>query len=237
LKELNQETDLSEEDFNKVEKSAGELIEVITETLNDGMLDSGAVLMLEEGNVNFAGGGQISDPRKLESIIKDLVVMLEEKMGDEIEVNLNSGSHKNTTLHQIVLQVPDEEEEMRDMLGDQITLVFGIGTKEAFVAGGSNPVDLLKRAIDGTAKTSDMMQYNVNILPILKFAASIEGDPNLEAMADALEESGGDRLQMSSNLIENGMKMRFEAQDGILSLIKVGFEAFQGEGEFPEDDF
>ena len=237
LKELNQESDMSEEEFNKVEKSVGELIEVITETLNDGVLDSGAVLVLEEGNVNFAGGGQISDPRKLESTIKDLIIMAEEEMGDEIEVNLNSGSHKNITLHEIVLQVPDEEEEMRDMLGDQITLVVGIGTKEAFIAGGSNPVDLLKKAIDGKTDTSHMMQYNVNIIPILKFAASIEGDPNVEAMADALEESGGDRIQMTSNLIKNGVKMRFEMQDGILGLIKVGVESFQSGGAFPEGDF
>ena len=237
LKELNQESDMSEEEFNKVEKSVGELIEVITETLNDGVLDSGAVLVLEEGNVSFAGGGQISDPRKLESTIKDLIIMAEEEMGDEIEVNLNSGSHKNITLHEIVLQVPDEEEEMRDMLGDQLTLVVGIGTKEAFIAGGSNPVDLLKKAIDGKTETSHMMQYNVNIIPILKFAASTQGDPNVEAMADALEESGGDRLQMTSNLMENGVKMRFEMQDGILGLIKVGVESFQSGGAFPEGDF
>ena len=123
------------------------------------------------------------------------------------------------------------------MLGDQITLVVGIGTKEAFIAGGSNPVDLLKKAIDGKTDTSHMMQYNVNIIPILKFAASIEGDPNVEAMADALEESGGDRIQMTSNLIKNGVKMRFEMQDGILGLIKVGVESFQSGGAFPEGDF
>ena len=237
LKELNQEADMTEEEFNKVEKSVGELVDVITETLKDGVLDGGSVLTLEEGSVNFAAGGQISDPRKLEATIKDLIVMAEEEMGDELEVNLNSGSHKNITLHEVVLQVPDEEEEMRDMVGDQLTLVVGIGTKEAFVAGGTNPVELLKKAIDGKTTTTDLFQMNVNVIPILKFAASIDGDPNLEAMAAALEESGNDRIQMTSNLIKNGVKTRFEMQDGILGLIKVGFEAFQGGGAFPDGEF
>ena len=238
LKELDQETDLSEEDLNQVKKSVGELVDVIDETLKEGLFDGGAVLMLKEGSVNFAMGAQISDPRKLEGTIKELIVMAEEKLGDEIEVNLNSGSHKNITLHEIVVQVPDEEEEVRDMLGDQITVTLGIGTKEAYFALGSNPVDLLKKAIDGKSETSDMMQYNVNIAPILDFFATMEGDPNVEAMAKALKEAGNDRIQVTSNWIENGVNMKFEMQDGILGLIKVGVDAYQGGGAFPPgDDF
>lgn len=237
LKELDQEADMSEEELNQVKKSVGELVDVIEGTLKEGLIDGGAVLMLEEGNINFAAGSQISDPRKLEGTIKDLIVMAEEKMGDEIEVNLNSGSHKNITLHEVVLQIPDEEEEVRDAFGDQITVVVGIGTKESYLGFGSNPVALLKKTIDGTSETTDMMQYNINIAPILKFAASMEGDPNVEAMAKALEEAGNDRIQAKSNLIKNGVKMRFEMQDGILGLIKVAVDAFQGGGAFPGEDF
>ena len=82
-----------------------------------------------------------------------------------------------------------------------------------------------------------MMQYNINISPILDFAASMEGDPNIEAMAKALKEAGNDRIQMTSDLIDNGVKMRFEMQDGILGLIKVGWDAFQNGGAFPDEDF
>ncbi len=236
LQELDNEADMTEEELARVTKLVDELVEVMDETLKEGLLDTGAVLMLKEGDINFAAGAHIADPRKLEGTIKDLIAIAEEQMGDEIEVNLNSGSHKNVTLHEIVLQVPDQEEEMRDALGDQITLIVGIGTKQAYLAGGSNPVDVLKKAIDGENATEDLMQYNLNIAPILRFAASMEGDPNVEAMADALETAGNDRMQMTSNLIENGIRMRFEMQDGILGLIKVGIDAFQG-GAFPDEDF
>ena len=162
-------------------------------------------------------------------------------MGDEIEVSLNSGSHKNITFHRFVIQVPDEEEEMRDALGDQVTVVVGIGTKEVYFGAGSNPVETLKKAIDGSHTTDDLMQYNFFVTPILKFAAGLEGDPSVEAMADSLAEAGKDRIRITSNLIENGGTMRFEMQDGILGLIKVGFEAFSqgGGGGFPgaNDDF
>jgi len=236
IKEMDQDGDLSDEELDTVKKSLGSMVEIVNETLAEGLMDAGAVLMLENGEINFAGGGQIADPKKLESSVKDLIAMAEEKMGDEITVNLNSGSHKSITLHEIIMQVPDDEEEVRDALGDQVTIILGIGDKEAYVAGGSNPVALLKKAVDGTNEASDVMQMNLNILPILKFAAQMEGDPNVEAMADALEKAGNDQMSMRSNMIENGFEMNFEMQDGILGLIKVAFDSFQAMG-MPNDDF
>lgn len=237
VKEMDQDGDLSEQDMELVKNSLGDLVDVVNETLAEGLIDMGGLVMLEDGKINAAFGGQISDPRKIEKTVKELIAMAEEKMGEEIEVNLNSGSHKNITLHELVIQVPDEEEEVRDAIGDQITIVLGIGTKEVYMALGSDPVDLLKKSVDGTHMAKELAQYNLYITPILKFAAGMEGDPNIEAMADALAKAGNDRVSMTTDLIENGMNMKFEMQDGILGLIKVGFDAFQGGGAFPTDDF
>jgi hypothetical protein len=127
---------------------------------------------------------------------------------------------------------------MRDALGDQITLIIGIGDKAIYLAGGSDPVTTLKKAVDGKNEASDSMQMNFFISPVLNFAANMEGDPAIEAMSKALADSGGDRVRGSYSLIENGGLMRFEMQDGILGLIKVGFDAFSQGGGFPgNDDF
>jgi hypothetical protein len=242
LKEMNQEGDLSEQDIEIVDRAFSNVVDVIKETLAEGILDSGAVVMLKDGKVNFAMGGQISNPKKIESTVKELVAMAKEKMAGELTVHLNSGSHKNVTFHEVVIPIPDSEEEMREALGDQITVVVGIGTKEVYLAGGSDPVETLKGAIDGTHMAKDLMQFNFYVTPMLEFAAGLQGDPSVEKMAAALKESGNDRISMTSNLIENGVKMRFEMQDGILGLIKVGFDAFSqggGGGGFPggNDDF
>jgi hypothetical protein len=238
---MDQDGDLSEKELETVEKAFDNIVDIVKETMAEGIADSGAVLMLKEGEVNFALGMQVANPKKFESTVKDLVAMAEEKMGGEIEVNLNSGSHKNVTFHQVVLQIPDSEEEMRNAVGDQVTIVVGIGTKEVYLAGGSSPVDTLKGAIDGTHMAKEMMQFNFFVTPMLEFAAGLDGDPSVEKMATALKEAGNDRISMTSNLIENGVKMRFEIQDGILGLIKVGWDAMNsgGGGGFPgsNDDF
>ena len=237
IKGIDEDGDLTDDEIATVDSAMGKLVTAIKDTLNDGLLDSGAVVMLTDGEINFAVGSQISNPAKVEEAVKELVAMAEDKMGGQIEVNLNSGSHKAVTFHEVVVQVPDDEEEAREMLGDQVTIVIGIGKKEVYFAGGSNPVATLKKAMDGTAMAKEMMQYNFYITPILKFAANMEGDPNMEKMATALETAGNDRVSMTANLIDNGINMRFEMQDGILGLIKVGVETMGGGGGFaPSDD-
>jgi len=240
INEIDADGDMSDEELAVLKKSLGNLVDVAKGTLAEGIFDAGAVVMLEDGEINFAAGAQVSDPKKLEETVKELVAMAEGQLGEDIQVNLNSGSHKDITLHSVIIQVPDDEEEMRDALGDQVTIVIGIGNKAFYLAGGSNPVATLKKAVDGSATTSDLMQFNLFITPILEFAANMEGDPSVEAMAQALADSGGDRIRGTYNLIENGGVMHMEMQDGILGLIKVGFDAFsQGGGGFPgaNDDF
>lgn len=240
IQELDADGEMTEEEIDAIEKALDGLVDVAKATLKEGIFDSGACLMLNDGKINFAGGVHIAAPKKFENTVKELVAMAETKMGEAIEVNLNSGNHKDITLHTIVVQVPEEENEMRTALGEEITLVVGIGKKAVYFGAGSNPIDTLKKAVDDSTEVSDMMQFNLYVTPILEFASGMEGDPAVEAMAAALSESGGDRIRGTYNLIENGGAMRFEMQDGILGLIKVGFDAFsQSGGGFPgaDDDF
>ena len=94
--------------------------------------------------------------------------------------------------------------------------------------------------MDKSKKSSDQyspLQYNIYLKPILRFAADVEGEETLEEMADTLAASGKDRISITASYFKNGMKMRFEMQDGILELAKVAAESigrgFGGGG----DDF
>ncbi len=256
VKEMDADGDLSEEELNVLESTLKNLVDVAKATLKEGVFDAGAFLMLANGEINFAGGIQVADPKKIEDTVKELAAMAEKKLGEEIKISLNSGSHKDITFHSVTVQVPDQE-ELRNALGDQVTLVVGIGEQAVYLAAGSNPVDMLKKAVDGKTSASDqttggsktpaakdksdLMQFNFFVTPVLDFAAGMEeSDPSVEAMANALKESGGDRIRGTYSLIENGGVMRFEMQDGILGLIKVGFDSFsQGGGGLPgaNEDF
>ena len=242
IQSIKDEGGMTEEDAKIAEKAVTDLLAVLQDTMAAGVFDSGAVLMMAEGDINFAAGVQVADPKKLEATVKELVAVLEDKLAGEVQVELNSGNHKDVTFHRVILEIPDDQEEVRDVVGDQLTLIIGIGKKSVYLSAGSNPLPLLKQAMDGTgtSEKSPMMQYNFYLTPILKFAAGIQAEPVVEKMAEALAEKGGDRINMVSKAIENGISMRFEMQDGILSLIKVGVENM-GAGGFQapadENDF
>jgi metal-dependent amidase/aminoacylase/carboxypeptidase family protein len=205
------------------EELVDSLLDVVMKTVEDGRMDMGAVMMMNDGEMNFAMGVEAANPKKLEDAVKDVVKMVEKEVGDEVQFNLNAGSHRGTTFHEILVEVPSSEEEAQQIFGDQLTLVIGIAKDAVYFAMGSDPEDVLKQAMDKSAESSDSkadmpMQVNFYLSPILKFASGIQGMEMMEMMSDTLQ-SGGDRIQIRSEFIDNGTKTRFEIQDGILELL------------------
>lgn len=227
---------MSAEQADIVRSIADDFFEVLEDTLKEGRIDLGAVVTTDE-TVEFAMGFQVANAKKLEDGVKDLVKMIENEpeVQENVEFKLNAGSMNGVTLHEIIVQVPDNEEEMVDVLGEEMTIILGIGDKVVYMAGGANdPKGLLERAMTGTPSESEAagksvaMQYNLFLSPILRMAAGIEGEEMMEDMADKLDETGRDRMRVSVEMIENGMKGDFEIQDGILEILGIAAQSMGG---------
>lgn len=232
-KEL-EDSDMSEEEFEIIRSIADDLFEVVEDTLKEGRIDLGAVVTTNE-KLEFAVGFQVADAGKLEDSFRDLIKMAENEpqFQEAVELKLNSGKINGVQLHEMIVQIPQNEEEMVDVLGEEMTLIIGIDDKQVYLAGGSkDPKGLLEKAMSGeagdSASTNMTMQYNLFLAPILRMASSIEGEEMMEQMAEMLEASGSDRVQISASIIENGMKGQLQIQDGLLELIGVATQAMGG---------
>lgn len=240
IDELNEESELSDSEFEKVESAIDSLVEVIAKTLENGVVNGGAVVMLEGKDINFATGMTVAEPAKLESVVKDLIPILKQKAGDddvELEINLDHSQHAGVTFHQIKVMIDEDEEDARRAFGDSVSVQLGIGEDTLYFGAGNDPLPLIKKAMAGKSSSDYAAEMNFFLVPVLRSAAGLGAPPEVGAMAEALSESGGDRIRMVAEPIENGSTTRFEMQDGILSLIKVGFEAFQGGRGAFDDDF
>ena len=241
LEEMNQDGDFSDEEYEKFESAVNEMTEVVKQTIKDGIWDGGAVLLADAKNVNFAGGFQIADAKRVEATIKDLIPMIEKRAqsDDDIDltIKLDSATYKNITFHEFHVGIPDDEEEMRGVFGDTLKIALGVGSKELYFGVGNDPVMVIKRGMDETHPAQELSQFNVYLTPILKAAVRFNGPPEMLLLADKLEEVGNDRIGAISRSIENGFEMRMEMQDGILSLIKVAAENLQGGFAAPTDEF
>jgi hypothetical protein len=122
--------------------------------------------------------------------------------------------------------VPADEAEARQILGEKLDVILGIGPQSIYVTAGKSAEALLKKVIDGSAggpKNVPPAQFNIALLPILKFSASMDpNNPLLPALVASLEKSGNDRLIITSTGTANGTQMRIEVQEGI---IRLGGEA------------
>ncbi len=220
---IDADENMTDAQVDMVNKLMGNMFDMITKTVEQGRMDMGATLMTSDGKMNFVMGAEVAEPEKLEDSLKEVAKMVEKEVGDEVQFNLNAGSHRGTTFHEILIAVPGSEEEARNILGDQVTLVVGIGKEAVYFGMGDDPESAMKQAMDKSAEASDAnadtsMQFNLFLSPLLKFASGIQGAEMLEMMSDTVQ-AGGDRIQVRSDYIENGMKSRFEIQDGVLQLI------------------
>lgn len=237
MTEIDNDGEFDDEEMDTIRSAAVQIAEVVEETFIEGRIDSGGQLLMGENDLNFAAGGQVSDPAKIESAAKELIGLLRSRAGDVLDFNLDFAKHNGVNLHEIVFKVPEDEEELQDFVGSEIILILGIGKKDVYLAAGKNPLDTLKDAMANSGKAPEYpVIYNLRVTPILEYAASTTGQPMLDELVDKLKEVGRDKMSIYSKAIENGLFTRMEMEDGPLSLIQdavqSGMNAMQGGAEF-----
>jgi hypothetical protein len=202
------------------------LLDVFEQTAKTGKIDTGAALVLEPKSLNFVLGGYVADGAAFEKTLKQ-VLDLAKNEPNVPKVQFNAGKLGNVALHKTSIPVPATEAEARDILGEKLDVILGIGPQSVYVAAGKSGESLLKKVIDQSAasasKSVPPVQFNVALLPILKFSASMDANnPILPALVASLEKSGNDRLIITSQGNARGSQMRIEIQEGI---IRMGGEA------------
>ena len=239
LKEIDNDPNLDMAKRAAAKEVLGSLMDAFTKTIEGGKLDGGAVLMLEAKSLDFAAGGLVANGKEIEDSFKRLIDLAKNEP-DFPTVKLNSGSHGGITVHSITAPIPDSEREAREILGDKVNIILGVGPKAVYISFGKNAESLLKQVIDKSAqdgsKSVQPMQLNVALLPILKFAASMDNSGNnkiLEEMIKTLGPTGKDKINIVSQPIKNGNNLRIQVEEGILQAIGAAAKEAQAQGLVP----
>lgn len=245
IDQVSEEGNLAGEQLELVEALFNDMFDVLEDTLRTGNMDVGAVLKTDDGTINFATGMYAVSSEKMEDALRRLAEAAKQdpKAADVVEFHFDASRQRGVTFHEIDIRIPEDEEEARQMLGDTLKIVVGIGDKKLYLAGGSDPMALLDQAMNASAQSSGiesgtMLEWNVYLTPIMKFAAGIDGAEMVAPMAEKLSEVGRDRIRVVSRCVDKGLQTRLEIQDGILALIGVAAEQMQqGMGAGPGADF
>ena len=143
----------------------------------------------------------------------------------------DADKHGDVALHHIVLALPDEAEleELRKVIGDQLEFTLGVGPDYVYAAFGDTRDEKLKKAIDDSASKAGMkldpaMEMFVSAKQIYAFIEHFLDEEKLaefeeKTLGVADIEAENDHLKITVTGIENGFRLRYEAEEWILLAI------------------
>lgn len=224
LKEIDEDKDL---DKNNARAAAKEIVtqclDVLSGTLDQGVIDGGAVLLLENKSLSVAVGGLVSDGKVLENALRKLADLGKDE-ADFPKIKFDAEKYQGVAFHTASIPLPEDEKDARRVLGDRLDVVVGAGPQSVYAAIGKNGTELLKKVIDvsaaAAADKSPPVRLTIALSPILKFAASLDDNALLNILSTTIDQfPGKDNVEISATGIERGVRYRIEVEEGVLQLI------------------
>jgi hypothetical protein len=225
-KGIDENEDIPAELRDGLKAAASDWFDAFTATVKTGQVDGGASLYANADSISLVAGVLVKDTAKFESGLKKLESAAKETHKEFPGIQWNAASHAGVNFHTLSVPVPADKEAPRKLLGEAVDVAFGVGPEAVYLSAGRDNIQAVKKAIDASAaepgKKVSPFELAVSLGPMAEFAASqADEGPEKEtakAIADMLraEGQGRDHLRLTGTVIPNGLRYRFEAEQGVL---------------------
>ena len=217
------EGDLSDQEQQDVNQLIDRLAQLTVDSLSEGKADAGALLRAGEGNLQFVFGSFVSDGDEAAQIVKDLAEKVKEKT-DAPRFEFDRSTYEGVTMHLVEADVPEGEQEARKMFGETLRVHIGTAPNAVYVALGNDSAPLLQELIDAGEEDQvsgrPLGQVQIKLLPILRYAQSIEANDVIMAMIDALARAPDPGVvRVVSEGIPNGQTSEITIGEGLLQAV------------------
>ncbi|MEX2317411.1 MAG: hypothetical protein WD669_09685 [Pirellulales bacterium] len=213
-----------------VKETAVDFAELLLATMETGKLDGGASLRLRPDALTFVGGAKAKNPESIVNSLKKLEAAGKQSTPSFPGVQWNAAEHAGVTFHTLNMPLPNEADEaIRRMVGEQFPIAVGIGPDAVYLAVGRDNLEAVKKAIDASQKEANKLvppfEVAFSLGPIFELAAAHTKDeslrPVLQTVAATLQNDaqGRDHVRMVGQMVPNGVRYRFEAEEGALRAI------------------
>ncbi len=215
----------------EVKEIAGNVMDVVQRTVQQGKTDVGATLLLAPKSFQFVAGVRVADGHALADAFQGIFELAKNEPHMP-EVNFFVEKHRDLDLHTLVLPIAESDEEARKLLGENVDITIATGPESLYFALGKGSDALLKNVVDRSVENGEQkvepIHLRVALKPIMSFLAGVNvDDPQQRAMAEAMEQAtGGDSILLLLQPVENGVSCRLEIAEGVLELMgKVSQQA------------
>jgi hypothetical protein len=213
-----------------------QLMDAVVATVKSGTMDGGMLLELKPAAVTLAAGMHLIDAAKVETALKQVAQLLKDE-ADIPRIDWGVDQHAGVTFH--TATVPIADAEASEIFGATTDVVVGIGAKSLYVGIGKTAIDTLKTAIDQSKTRADTVVSPVTFVlslgKIMSFAAPLAGNPDVGAVAEALNQTAGtDHINITVKPISDGFTYRIEVEKGVLAALGDVLPGLIGGGADPD---
>lgn len=240
-KEIDEDEDFEDEaSRDEVKAIMKDIVASVEKTIDEGVTSLAGSMTLGESELNVIGAAHIADGFNLSASLQKLIELSRERGElEKNDVTVEKTEQDGITYHVITAPVPEDNEDARNLFGEEVTVIIAFEDDAAYVAFGTSAQEKLDAAIAASKSAGEVevpsLEMSVSLARILRFVADQQEDDNLSAIADSLEGSNGrDNVLLTRDPIDNGARMRILAEDGVLTAIGQAIDLYTAGGE---DDF
>jgi hypothetical protein len=219
MEEFDDDEDLDDEERDVAKEVVGELLDVVGATVQRGHVNLG-LTVTGDMPLNVALGGFVADGSRLETIIRKRRDLLAAGPGAPT-IKLDVAKHDGVAFHTVTIPAP--EEQVKQVLGDPLTLTLGFGAESFYAALGPEGIDTIRQVMSRSASAAaDASQLHVRLSlgQALAIAAKFGGgNPSLDDAAVTLQGDDADHVHVMVSEGANGVQFRIEVEEGILKLL------------------
>jgi hypothetical protein len=240
---IDQNSDIAEDQRQPMKEAAGNLLDVAQATIESGQIDASAALQMSPDSMTFVAGVLVQQPEKVEEALKKLAAA-QEKDPEFPGIQWNAASHADVHFDTLRVPVPADNPQARALLGEETDLAIGIGPNAVYVAMGRDWQSAINQAIDASAAEPDKavppFELSMSLGPVMKTGAVLGEEKDrakTQMLADMLQDEaqGRDHLRMVGQMIPNGLRYRFEVEEGVLRAIgKAAAQAREAQQAQPD---
>ena len=243
---LEQDEDLGDDEKKLAEQFIEDMLELAAAQLKNGTM-SGGILVEGEGPINLVFGSAVADGALVEEKLKKWITLASQ--AEEFpKVKYNAAEYEGVKFHTASIPVPeetDQREKVVALLGEKAEITVGIGKDSAYLAIGSGGIDSIKQVIDkskngGGTDAKQPVQASLAVGKLLGVLAKVDDEGLGETFAEVAESvqgAGNDHFRIESQMIENGARYRFLAEEGVIkAMAAVGKAQQQRALEEGDDD-
>jgi hypothetical protein len=217
-----QRTELPEQRAGLLKQLMASCTKVLEQTIDEGLVDGAAALSYHDDVLRVLAGVRVADGRAIENELKSFISGL--TAASEIQFEPDYATEGSWRLHRLRAQLPDSEDSIGSLLGQEIEIFIAASDKKLLVSLAPDGEESLRSAIRQMDSAQPVevtpMEVVLKVGDLVRLMQKANPDPSMEEMLAAVEQvESNDQVKVTATVLPRGFVVRASIEEGVLKTL------------------